>query len=297
MSIMPKTLNKMEAKQAAPLAVIHNIPALTLQDKYDCLSQLQGRSELAEVLGVYCEIIEDLIRPFNVNFRSPEAFISVKPSDSYTHSDSFNLPLSSLSPRIGSITYQSNSPLEATERKLLLELHILILPSLKNALNFLKIQQLVNKDHLTKIGNRAYYDECLPRSMNQSIRSKQNVALLLFDIDNFKAINDTYGHQKGDDVLREFALLLKQTVRGSDIVFRTGGDEFAAILQPGSQASIDKVQARLLTAINQSELFCELAFTVSVGSSIFNGLDTARELFSKADKALYMSKDCKERTL
>jgi len=106
------------------------------------------------------------------------------------------LPLSSISPRIGSITYQSDSPLEDAERKALLELHILILHSLKIALRFFTMQQLFNKDQLTKIGNRAYYDECLARAMNQSMRSGQDLALVLFDIDDFKAINDTHGHLK-----------------------------------------------------------------------------------------------------
>lgn len=238
----------------------------------------------------FASLVAKFVRPFNIRFQSAHGFFSLSNEKNFHYSDSFNLSLSSTSARIGSITYQSTSPLSAQENKLLTELHLLLVPNLKHALKFSELNAMVFKDHLTNIGNRAYYDESLERSILQSSRSHQGLSLIVLDINNFKIINDSYGHLKGDQVLQHFAGVLIKSIRTSDMVFRLGGDEFAVILQPGDHTSVNKVVARLSEEIRNNSFLTELNFSSSIGFSHWQMGLNANELFAIADQNLYLNK-------
>lgn len=273
--------------------VVSNIPSLTSKHKFECLELLQESLDLKGLLTNFSSIVAKVIRPFNVRFQSKNGLFSLKNNEKYIFSDSFNLPLSSKSPRIGSITYQSNDPITIDENKLFIELHQLLVPNLRHALKFSELNALVFKDHLTNIGNRAYYDESLQRAIEQSSRGHQSLSLMLFDINNFKAINDDFGHLKGDQVLQHFASILIKIVRTSDMVFRLGGDEFTIILQPGDQNSIDRINERLIKEINYSHFLSALNFSTSIGYAHWQTSEDANALFSIADKNLYINKSTK----
>ena len=238
----------------------------------------------------FSSLAAKFVRPFNIRFQSAHGFFSLKNEGKFPHHKSYNLSLSSTSARIGSITYQSETPISANEDKLLTELHHLLVVNLKHALKFSELSSMVFKDHLTNIGNRAYYDESFERAIEQSSRSHQGLSLMVLDINNFKIINDTFGHLKGDQVLQNFAGVLIKSVRTSDMVFRLGGDEFAIILQPGGQISVNIVINRLHTEIKNNAFLSELNFSSSVGFSHWEMGRSANELFSTADQNLYTNK-------
>lgn len=270
--------------------LVSNDPALTAENRFKCLELLQESLDLKVLLTNFASIVATLIRPFNVRFQSPNGLFSLNNRNNYNFSNTYNLPLSSKTPRIGSITYQSDEPLTIDENKLFIELHQLLVPCLRHALKFSELNAMVFKDHLTNIGNRAYYDESMLRAIEQSSRGHQSLSLMVFDIDNFKPINDNFGHLKGDQVLQNFAAILTKVVRTSDMVFRLGGDEFTLILQPGDQQSVDKIEQRLLVEINNTRFLTELNFSTSVGFAHWQMGDDANALFSIADRNLYTSK-------
>jgi diguanylate cyclase (GGDEF)-like protein len=117
------------------------------------------------------------------------------------------------------------------------------------------------------------------------------VALLLLDVDDFKAVNDRYGHPVGDTVLRAFAGLLEDVVRGADIVCRTGGEEFAVIL-PGAEAEEAVAAAhRLVAAVRDGHIGPEGGLTASVGLAVApDEGDTVAALFRAADDRLLAAK-------
>jgi len=154
---------------------------------------------------------------------------------------------------------------------------------------------MVFKDYLTNIGNRAYYDESLQRAIEQSSRNHQSLSLMILDINDFKIINDTFGHLKGDQVLQHFAGVLTKSIRTSDMVFRLGGDEFAIILQPSDQQAINIVIKRIFKEIEKNTFLSELNFSSSIGFSHWQMGQSATELFVTADKNLYVNKALSKR--
>jgi len=150
-----------------------------------------------------------------------------------------------------------------------------------------------NHDHLTNLYNRRYVSELF--QYDGPIRRKEDpkrYALLLIDVDNFKQINDRYGHRGGDAVLVRLAEVLKQNVRQSTIVCRWGGEEFLIVLEEGSFEELSEVAERLRTIIEQTPIIDENEFdlTVTLGGAVSSGEDTFDEVFARADKALYHGK-------
>jgi diguanylate cyclase (GGDEF)-like protein len=275
------------------LTLVHNKPTLTAENCFKCLELLQESLDLKDILTNFAYIVAKLIRPFNVRFQSANGLFNLNNTKKYTFSSTFNLPLSSKSPRIGSITYQSDDPLTVNENKLFIELHQLLTPCLRHALKLSELSALVFKDHLTSIGNRAYYDESLERAIEQSSRGHQSLSLMIFDINDFKSINDNFGHLVGDKVLQNFAAILTKIVRTSDMVFRLGGDEFTLILQPGDQHSINNINERLLAEVNNTHFLTELNFSTSVGFAHWKMGEDVNSLFAIADRNLYRNKKLK----
>lgn len=153
-----------------------------------------------------------------------------------------------------------------------------------------KLYQQAHTDTLTGLRNRKYFYTKL-----SEIKTKAPVSLILIDIDNFKSINDTYGHMAGDQVLQQFAEILQSNTRKNDVIARWGGEEFAIILLQTNIKEAYKIADRIRTII-ENHLFsyeritCKI--TVSIGiASAKEGADVGTEQFIKiADEALYKAK-------
>ena len=118
-------------------------------------------------------------------------------------------------------------------------------PNLPLWLAVLALAEQATRDPLTGLRNRRYFDETLADHLAAARRYERELSLVIFDIDHFKQINDTQGHDAGDAALRQFADLLKSTARKADIVCRHGGDEFAVILPETGRASAERFIERL----------------------------------------------------
>ncbi len=148
-------------------------------------------------------------------------------------------------------------------------------------------------DFLTGLVNRRRFERALLEMINDYQTMRYPFALILLDVDNFKQINDKYGHTAGDQVLKEIALILKTFLRANNIPARIGGEEFA-ILVPGATAKEAKVIAeRLRSAIENrtfSTLEDEIKATASFGVTSVREDDTIDTIFARVDKALYKAK-------
>jgi diguanylate cyclase (GGDEF)-like protein len=166
--------------------------------------------------------------------------------------------------------------------------------ALENARLHRVVEQQAVLDGLTGLANRRRADEMLARELARSERFGGPVGLILADIDNFKAINDEYGHPMGDAVLREVAGTLLRTVREIDIAARWGGEEFAVVLPGTDVEGAARAAERIRDALARREMFAPdgalLHVTASFGVASSSPGTTSEELVAVADEALYRAK-------
>jgi len=159
-----------------------------------------------------------------------------------------------------------------------------------------RLAELANTDPLTRLKNRRSFQEHGMHHLALGKRYKNDLSVLLLDIDHFKHINDRHGHQTGDQVLIKIASLLGEQVRTVDIVARIDGEEFAVLLPATNRLGAAVLAERIRTTIEQSEFPADgkpLAVTVSVGIASLGTepVDSIDELLAIADKRLYLAKN------
>ena len=145
-------------------------------------------------------------------------------------------------------------------------------------------------DSLTGVYNRHFFNEMLPREMERAVRYKHKLSLLMLDIDGFKKYNDTYGHLKGDVVLRTLARVFSNQMRASDIVARFGGDEFVVILPETSRHTALIIADRIRKAVS-SQSFENVSLSISVGVTSFHPGLTPEQMVDEADRDMYRRKN------
>lgn len=158
-----------------------------------------------------------------------------------------------------------------------------------------EIYRLSTVDGLTQIFNKRYFLDTLDRELSRARRYDRPLALVMFDIDHFKACNDTYGHRAGDYVLREIANLVRDRARKVDVVARYGGEEFAIIL-PEIDLEGAKVMAEKVRQMIETQRFVfegrHIPVTISVGvAELLPDLANSDDLIKTADARLYRAKE------
>lgn len=152
-----------------------------------------------------------------------------------------------------------------------------------------QLRRLAVTDGLTGLMNRRRFNELLDETLDRAIRQDHKFSLLLFDIDHFKALNDNFGHQAGDEILVKFASILTNTARRYERPARYGGEEFAIILD-NCDAQAARLAAERFRAAILAEAWPHRDITASVGCATFSGTESARGMIEHADEALYASK-------
>lgn len=159
-----------------------------------------------------------------------------------------------------------------------------------------KSVELAVVDPLTGLNNRHFLDAYMDKLISRSKRRKTPISMLITDIDKFKSVNDTYGHDVGDEALKEFARRLRSTVRGADLACRFGGEEFVVLMPDTTQEMALQVAERLRQSIEELPFDIvddgeSLAVTTSVGVTCFHPEhDDSKSLLKRADTALYEAK-------
>lgn len=158
-----------------------------------------------------------------------------------------------------------------------------------------EIYRLARTDSLTRLWNRGYFMEMACRELARGRREATPLSLIMIDVDHFKKVNDTHGHEAGDEALRCLAEVLTQSVRDGDLLARLGGEEFVALLPNARLADACSVAERIRQGIAARELDCRsgacFGLTVSVGVATHRDRETPlEELLRCADEALYAAK-------
>jgi two-component system, cell cycle response regulator len=164
-------------------------------------------------------------------------------------------------------------------------------PAIDNASRFREARQQADLDALTGLHNRRYFHETLEREVSRAHRYGRRLALVVFDLDDFKAINDRIGHLAGDGVLAEVAERVRTVVRSADVACRVGGDEFGIILPESTLTDAEQLSHRMQGAVAARAIGDAGILRLSAGAAELRPEDDATKFFERADDALYRAKE------
>ncbi|MEW6108246.1 MAG: GGDEF domain-containing protein [Nitrospirota bacterium] len=156
-----------------------------------------------------------------------------------------------------------------------------------------KLKTMATRDLLTGVYNRNYFNETIAREIEKAKRYGEKLSIIMVDIDNFKNINDTYGHLHGDGILKECAMILKKAVRTSDFLCRFGGDEFLIFTPenvcPGNNSLITRIHDNV-AEWNKKYSSPDYKLSLSIGCSVWNGNRNLTDVINEADRLMYENK-------
>ena len=263
-----------------------------LQQTLKLSGLLQTSLEIESVLNYFLQAAQQLVKFDAAHYSFEERNLNLKYGKTQRHRCSYRLRLAG--EFLGELVFTRRRRFAEQEMEQLENLMSQLIFPLRNAVWYQRALQAAKVDTLTGANNRAAMDEMLEREIELSHRHKSAMSLLMFDLDHFKQINDNYGHSTGDDVLRECVECANQALRGTDILFRFGGEEFVVIL-PGVNVTGATLAAERLRGIIEKHVFNSrqgtVPVTVSIGTASLTLQDTAASLIDRADHALYTAKN------
>src|SRR5262245_12005795 len=215
-------------------------------------------------------------------------------SDSAAIATALAVPIHGELETVGLLSVFSRLPGPTFENGVPTEIEALALragPAIENARRFREARHQADLDALTGLHNRRYFHETLGRETARAQRYNRRLALIVFDLDDFKAINDRIGHLAGDTVLAEVAERVRDVVRHADIACRVGGDEFAVILPESTLNDAEQLYRRIQAAVSSKPISHAGQLLLSAGIAELRAHDDPVAFFQRADDALYRAKE------
>lgn len=252
---------------------------------------LQTTLDVERLVDLFSDQVRPLVGHDGVAYRNAAQSICFKIGDDSRHSGTFRLMMGSQN--LGELAFLRRIRFSSRELGYLEELLALLVQPLRNALLYRYALWSASKDPLTGVNNRGALDVALRREVELAHRHGTPLSLLVMDIDHFKSVNDRYGHTMGDCALRHVADCAASCIRGSDMLFRYGGEEFVVLASNTEWFGGLMLAERLRSAIEAMECSCNeahLRMTVSLGVSTMEADDEPATLFARADEALYQAK-------
>jgi diguanylate cyclase (GGDEF)-like protein len=288
--VLSRTLEAAGALQAADAALA-------------MLPDPQGGKPLVATLGLSVEEAERhaitgppdgrLARSITMSYTYPELEREAENEQGIIHAG-LAVPLPGESATLGYLTVFTRAKGHSYSDDDVRQLETLALragPAIENARHFREARQLADLDALTGLHNRRYFHETLARECARAHRYERKLSLIVFDLDDFKDINDRIGHLAGDAVLAEAAERVRDVVRTADIACRVGGDEFAVILPESAIEQADQLYRRIQTAVSSRPLGQAGKMFLSAGVAELRAEDDPVSFFQRADDALYRAKE------
>lgn len=254
--------------------------------------RLQTSLEIDRLLGFFLEEAQHLLPLSGLTYHHSETDFHLQLGQPVESND-VSYSLFHQGESIGELSLLSNEAIPEWALDQAEQLISCTLFPLRNALLYRRAIQASLKDPLTGTGNRIALEQGLVRETELSRRHDQSLSVVMLDMDHFKALNDTYGHQAGDAALKAVALLLKEQLRNVDMVFRFGGEEFVLVLSnTGAEAAL-VVAERIRAAVQTLCLLAgekQVRLSASLGCATFMPTESHEQLLRRADVALYQAK-------
>lgn len=254
--------------------------------------RLQTSLELDRLLGFFLEEIQQLLPVSGLSYRHSGTDFHLRLGHEAGNGE-VGYSLTHQGDCIGELNLFSNDGLPEGVLDQLERLIGCLLFPLRNALLYRRAIQASLKDPLTGAGNRIALEQGLIRETELSRRHEQALSVIMLDMDHFKALNDTYGHQAGDAALKAVALLLREQLRNVDMVFRFGGEEFVLVLSNTGSEAAAVVAERIRASVQTLCLLVgdkPVRLSASLGCATFRPIESHEELLKRADEALYQAK-------
>jgi len=253
---------------------------------------LQSTLELNKLLELFDDELSSLIKHDGLIYENKEEDHRFSIGEQTRHSCSYRLIL--LDNDIGELTVYRHVKFEEKELVLLENTIAALVYPLRNAILYKQAVEKAYRDPLTGVNNRAALDNALKQEINLAKRHENPLSIVMFDIDKFKRINDTYGHITGDAVLKRIAETMTESARGSDIIYRYGGEEFIILLRNTEEAGATLLAERIRQAI-ESIIFkydkFDIRVSTSAGLTTLIPSDDLNSLLGRCDEALYKAKE------
>ena len=266
-------------------------------DTHDLISisklaiRLQQSIEITPLLNTFCEETASIVPCDSVQYINEDPELKYSTGETQQHHCRYKLELENED--LGEIICSRKKPFTIKETNLIERLLSLLIYPLRNALLYRKAITQALRDPLTQISNRAAFDNSMSKQLSSHKRHQADFSLIIIDIDHFKKVNDTYGHITGDNVLKVVADVISKTIRGSDEVFRYGGEEFVVILGNTQQDGASFIAERIRREIQRKvvDTSKKIQVTASIGVAASDKVENPADTLEYADKALYKAKD------
>lgn len=266
--------------------------SIELQRTIKLAGLLQTSLEVPSIVNYFLDSAKELISFDGAEFSYEPLEINLQHGKQSRHRCHYRLKLCEES--LGVINFSRHTAFSTKELETLETLLCQLIYPLRNSILYQKALKAAHMDPLTGANNRAAMDTALQREVELAHRHQIPLSLLVIDLDHFKGVNDQYGHSAGDYILKTLVTCINETIRGSDMVFRYGGEEFTLILSGTDSEGAKRIAERLRRSIEAYPFIYdgqEIAVTASLGIATLKNRDDPKRLFNKADEALYQAKD------
>lgn len=281
-------LRRMETGNAKPMAALQRSLS---EVQRDLSARLQTSLEIDRLLGFFLNEIRGLAPVSGLTYRHSDTDFQLTIGEA----EGFALshPLSHQADCLGELILFSHDRFSDVAFGQLEDLIGSLLFPVRNALLYRRAVQASLKDPLTGVGNRVALEQSLARETELTRRHGQPMSIVMLDMDHFKNLNDSHGHQAGDAALKATALLLKEQLRNVDMVFRFGGEEFILVLSNTSTEAAAVVAERIRAAIQNLRLLVgdkQVRLSASLGYGTYKQCESQEDLLRRVDQALYQAK-------
>jgi diguanylate cyclase (GGDEF)-like protein len=294
----------MSSFQSIPQEITHKTAGLLSDPRVHTLSdngtlglimelsgKLQTTLHLESLLELFAQVIDAQFDYDTLSYKTPDADLNLE-YGRLAGRNKLSYDLKVMETELGKIQVTRGRRFRKSEIEQIENLLAALLYPLRNALLYRAAIHSAFLDSLTGIKNRTAFDSNFARDVEYSRRKESELSLIVIDIDYFKRINDNYGHIVGDDVLRQVAQCVEQTIRSSDALFRYGGEEFVIVLNGTGESGALLLAERIRQNVEnlRIEALKSVKVTLSLGISVLQDNDSSDQLFKRADRALYRAK-------